>query len=68
MSSTYIHHNSDVTSHFLFLYDSSCFYFSISVNRAKNGVSVIADAGPFSHLHKKDKLVEHELSCLHALI
>jgi hypothetical protein len=32
------------------------------VNRAENGVLVIADAGPFFHLHKKDKLVEHELS------
>lgn len=32
------------------------------VNRAENGVLVIADAGPFFHLGKKDKLVEHELS------
>ena len=32
------------------------------VNRAENGVLVIADAGPFFHLNKKDKLVEHELS------
>jgi hypothetical protein len=32
------------------------------VNCAENGVLVIADAGPFFHLHKKDKLVEHELS------
>ena len=32
------------------------------VNRAKNGVLVIADAGPFFHLNRKDKLVEHELS------
>ena len=32
------------------------------VNRAENGVLVIADAGPFFHLSKKDKLVEHELS------
>lgn len=32
------------------------------VKRAQNGVSVIADAGPFFHLHKRDKLMEHELS------
>ena len=32
------------------------------VNRAENGVLVIADGGPFFHLGKKDKLVEHELS------
>ncbi|HJT47813.1 MAG TPA: hypothetical protein VJ729_06485 [Nitrososphaeraceae archaeon] len=32
------------------------------VNRAENGVLVIADAGPFFHLDKKDRLVEHELS------
>jgi hypothetical protein len=32
------------------------------VNRAENGVLVIADAGPFFHLNKKEKLVEHELS------
>jgi hypothetical protein len=32
------------------------------VNRAENGVLIIADAGPFFHLNKKDKLVEHELS------
>jgi hypothetical protein len=31
-------------------------------NSSKNGVLVIADAGPFFHLNKKDKLVEHELS------
>jgi hypothetical protein len=32
------------------------------VNRAQNGVLVIADAGSFFHLNKKEKLVEHELS------
>jgi len=32
------------------------------VNRAENGVLVIADAGPFFHLNKKEKLVGHELS------
>ena len=32
------------------------------VNHAENGVLVIADAGPFFHLNKKEKLVEHELS------
>jgi hypothetical protein len=32
------------------------------VKRARNGVSVIADAGPFFHLHKRDRLIEHELS------
>jgi hypothetical protein len=32
------------------------------VDSAENGVLVIADAGPFFHLNKKDKLVEHELS------
>ena len=32
------------------------------VKRAKNGVSVIADGGPFFHLNKTDKLMEHELS------
>ena len=32
------------------------------VNRAENGVLIIADAGSFFHLNKKDKLVEHELS------
>jgi hypothetical protein len=32
------------------------------VNSAENGVLVIADAGSFFHLNKKDKLVEHELS------
>jgi hypothetical protein len=32
------------------------------VNRAENGVLVIADAGPFFHLNKKEKLVEYELS------
>jgi hypothetical protein len=32
------------------------------VKRAQNGVSVIADAGPFFHLNNIDKLMEHELS------
>ena len=32
------------------------------VDSTENGVLVIADAGPFFHLNKKDKLVEHELS------
>ena len=32
------------------------------VKRAQNGVLVIADAGPFFHLNKRDKLIEHELS------
>jgi hypothetical protein len=32
------------------------------VKRAENGVLVIADAGPFFHLNKTDKLIEHELS------
>jgi hypothetical protein len=32
------------------------------VDSAENGVLVIADAGPFFHLDKKEKLVEHELS------
>ena len=32
------------------------------VDSAENGVLVIADAGPFFHLNKKEKLVEHELS------
>jgi hypothetical protein len=32
------------------------------VDNAENGVLVIADAGPFFHLNKKEKLVEHELS------
>jgi hypothetical protein len=32
------------------------------VDNSENGVLVIADAGPFFHLHKKEKLVEHELS------
>ena len=31
-------------------------------NGAENGVLVIADSGPFFHLNKKDKLIEHELS------
>jgi hypothetical protein len=37
-------------------------YVNNLVNRSENGVLVIADAGPFFHLDKKDKLVEHELS------
>lgn len=32
------------------------------VKRAKNGVLVVADAGPFFHLKKIDNLIEHELS------
>jgi hypothetical protein len=32
------------------------------VDNSENGVLVIADAGPFFHLNKKDKLVQHELS------
>jgi Cft2 family RNA processing exonuclease len=36
-------------------------YVNKLVNRAKNGVLIIADAGPFFHLNKKEKLVEHEL-------
>jgi hypothetical protein len=32
------------------------------VDSAENGVLVIADAGPFFYLDKKEKLVEHELS------
>jgi hypothetical protein len=32
------------------------------VKRAENGVLVIADAGAFFHLNKRDKLMEHELS------
>jgi hypothetical protein len=32
------------------------------VDSAENGVLVIADAGPFFHLNKRDRLVEHELS------
>jgi hypothetical protein len=31
-------------------------------NSSKNGVLVIADAGAFFHLNKRDKLMEHELS------
>ena len=37
-------------------------YINELVNIAENGVLVIADAGPFFHLNKKDKLIEHELS------
>jgi hypothetical protein len=32
------------------------------VKRAQNGVSVIADAGSFFHIHERGKLIEHELS------
>jgi hypothetical protein len=32
------------------------------IRRTENGVLVIADAGPFFHLNKKDKLIGHELS------
>jgi hypothetical protein len=44
----------DMGNHMAFVYEQ--------VKRAKNGVSVIADGGPFFHLDKRDKLVEHELS------
>jgi hypothetical protein len=37
-------------------------YVNELVNSAENGVLVIADAGPFFHVNKKDKLIEHELS------
>ena len=42
--------------------DDHMVFVSKLVNRAENGVLVIADAGPFFHLNKKEKLVEHELS------
>ena len=42
--------------------DDHMTYVKNLVNRAKNGMLVIADAGPFFHLSKKDELVEHELS------
>src|SRR5689334_16810696 len=42
--------------------DDHMFFVNKLVNRAENGVLVIADAGPFFHLNKKEKLVEHELS------
>ena len=28
----------------------------------KNGVSILADGGPFFHLHKLQELIEHEMS------
>ena len=37
-------------------------YVNKLVDSAENGVLIIADAGPFFHLNKKDKLIEHELS------
>jgi Cft2 family RNA processing exonuclease len=46
----------------LFGADDHLTYVNKLVDRAENGVLVIADAGPFFHLGKKDKLVEHELS------
>jgi hypothetical protein len=42
--------------------DDHMAYVNNLVDSAENGVLVIADAGPFFHLGKKDKLVEHELS------
>jgi hypothetical protein len=42
--------------------DDHMTYVNKLVDSAENGVLVIADAGPFFHLNKKDKLVEHELS------
>jgi hypothetical protein len=42
--------------------DDHTAYVNKLVNGAENGVLVIADAGPFFHLNKKDKLIEHELS------
>ncbi|HJT48231.1 MAG TPA: hypothetical protein VJ729_08595 [Nitrososphaeraceae archaeon] len=46
----------------LFGADDHMTFVSNLVNRAENGVLVIADAGPFFHTSKNDKLVEHELS------
>jgi hypothetical protein len=37
-------------------------YVNELVNSAESGVLVIADAGAFFHLNKRDKLIEHELS------
>jgi hypothetical protein len=42
--------------------DDHMAYVNNLVNRAENGVLVIADAGSFFYLDKKEKLVEHELS------
>ena len=49
----------DALQHIVSVYD---YFVNKLVNRAENGVLVIADAGPFFHLNRKDKLVEHELS------
>lgn len=37
-------------------------YVNNLVDSTENGVLVIADAGPFFHLNRTDKLMEHELS------
>jgi hypothetical protein len=42
--------------------DDQMIFVNKLVDNAENGVLVIADAGPFFHLNKKEKLVEHELS------
>jgi hypothetical protein len=42
--------------------DDHMAYVNKLVDSAENGVLVIADAGSFFHLNKKEKLVEHELS------
>jgi hypothetical protein len=42
--------------------DDHMAYVNKLVDSAENGVLVIADAAPFFHLNKKEKLVEHELS------
>src|ERR1051325_1512361 len=42
--------------------DDHMAYVNNLVDSSENGVLVIADAGAFFHLNKKDKLVEHELS------
>ncbi len=46
--------HSDIDNHLAFVNEQA--------KRAQNGVSVIADAGPFFHLNNTDKLIEHELS------
>jgi hypothetical protein len=42
--------------------DDHMTYVNNLVDSVENGVLVIADAGSFFHLNKKEKLVEHELS------
>jgi transcriptional regulator with PAS, ATPase and Fis domain len=42
--------------------DDHMAYVNNLVDSSENGVLVIDDAGPFFHLNKKEKLVEHELS------